>query len=240
VDFTPPKISDLTLSQNPAPVGTTIVLTAKASDVATGNSNIALTEYSLDGGATWHIIGSNYTAPTVTVSVPLKLPVGVYIVCVRAADAPHNSSSSCAPILAIYDPDGPFVTGSGWIPSAAGKLEFDFDAKYHNGSTIPSGDTDVDLQDANMHFQSTSYDWLVVSGNRAQLQGSGKINGSGNYGILLTAIDGKVTDENRTDTVRVKIWNKTGGAIIFDNVPTATDIESAGTDLGGGNITIHQ
>src|SRR5207247_4570933 len=52
VDFTPLKISDFTLSQIPARVGTTVVLAAKASDVDTGNSNTALMEYSVDDGKT--------------------------------------------------------------------------------------------------------------------------------------------------------------------------------------------
>src|SRR5437879_13036140 len=69
VDFTPLKISDFTLSQNPARVGTTVVLAAKASDVDTGNSNIALMKYSMDDGKTWRAIGSNDTSPTVTVAV---------------------------------------------------------------------------------------------------------------------------------------------------------------------------
>ncbi|PYR85841.1 MAG: hypothetical protein DMG18_04670, partial [Acidobacteria bacterium] len=233
-------VSDFTLSQNPARVGTTVVLAAKASDVDTGNSNIALMEYSVDDGKTWRVIGSNYTSPTVTVSVPLNLQTGAYSVCVRAADAAQNSSYSCVPILAIYDPNGPFVTGEGWIRSGSGKVEFEFNAKYHKDSTVPSGDTNVDLQAADMHFQSTNYEWLVVSGSRAQIKGSGKINGKGDYGILLTAIDGKISDEDRMDRVRLKIWNKADGVIIYDNVPTASDIESTGTKLGGGNITIHR
>ncbi len=238
IDFTPLKISDFTLSQNPARVGTTVVLAAKASDVDTGNSNIALMEYSVDDGKTWRVIGSNYTSPTVTVSVPLNLQTGAYSVCVRAADAAQNSSYSCVPILAIYDPNGPFVTGNGWIRSDSGKVEFEFNAKYHKDSTVPSGDTNVDLQAADMHFRSTSYEWLVVSGSRAQIKGSGKINGKGDYGILLTAIDGKISDEDRMDRVRLKIWNKADGVIIYDNVPAASDIESTGTKLGGGYITI--
>ena len=197
-------------------------------------------EYSVDDGKTWRVIGSNYTSPTVTVSVPLNLQTGAYSVCVRAADAAQNSSYSCVPILAIYDPNGPFVTGNGWIRSDSGKAEFEFNAKYHKDSTVPSGDTNVDLQAADMHFQSTSYEWLVVSGSRAQIKGSGKINGKGDYGILLTAIDGEISDEDRMDRVRLKIWNKADGVIIYDNVPTASDIESTGTKLGGGNITIHR
>jgi hypothetical protein len=239
VDLTPPRISDLSLGQNPVPVGTTVALTAKASKAETGHSNIALIEYSVDGGTSWHVIGSNYTSPTVSVSQSLHLPAAVYSVCVRVTDWVQNSSSSCAPILAIYDPDGPFVTGAGWIAPAAGKLLFALDAKYKKGSTIPTGNTIVNLQVTKV-FQSTGYEWLVVSGNRAQLKGSGKINGNGNYGILLTAIDETVDDENGTDKLRVKIWKVADGTIIYDNVPGARDTDSMTTDLGGGDITIHK
>ncbi len=239
VDFMPPKISDLTLSQNPARVGTTVVLKATSTDVNTGNSNIASMEYSIDGGETWRIIGQNYGLPAVTASVPLDLQTGVYSVCIRSIDAVQNSGSSCVPILAIYDPNGPFVTGSGWIPSGAGKIEFEFDAKYRKDATLPSGNTNIRLQAAGVRFQSSVYEWLVVSGNRAQIQGSGQINGKGDYRILLTAIDGKVRDGNRIDKVRIKIWNKADGTVIYDNAPTASDIESAVTALGGGNVTIH-
>jgi hypothetical protein len=160
------------------------------------------------------------------------------------------------------------VTGKGWITSAAGKLEFKFDAKYKKGSAVPSGNTDLTLKATGMHFQSTGYEWLVVSGNRAQFQGSGKINGKGDYGILITGIEGNGDDGkggqnghgnsdhqkghgnsdkngdgnddgNRMDKVRVKIWSKPDGMIVYDNAPTAGDIESAGTALGGGDITIH-
>lgn len=58
--------------------------------------------------------------------------------------------------MAVYDPDGGFVTGGGWINSPAGARTFDdgsdadvtgranfgFVAKYTRGATTPSGHTD--------------------------------------------------------------------------------------------------
>lgn len=43
---------------------------------------------------------------------------------------------------------------------------------------------------ADINFRSTRYDWPIVSGTRAQCRGSGTINGSGDYGFLLTVIAG--------------------------------------------------
>ena len=44
---------------------------------------------------------------------------------------------------------------------------------------------------ADLNFQSDVYDWLVVAGARAQFKGTGTINGEGNFGFMLTAIDGE-------------------------------------------------
>jgi len=60
-------------------------------------------------------------------------------------------------------------------------------------------------------FHSVVYEWLVVSGARAQYKGTGTINGAGNYGFLLTAIDGQINGGGGTDKFRVKIWDKNNG-----------------------------
>lgn len=53
-----------------------------------------------------------------------------------------------------------------------------------------------------------SYDWLVVAGSKAQFKGTGTINGAGNYGFLLIAIDGT------PDRFRMKIWDKATDYVI--------------------------
>jgi hypothetical protein len=40
---------------------------------------------------------------------------------------------------------------------------------------------------------------LVIAGARAQYKGLGTVNGSGNYGFLLTAIDGQVNGGGGVD-----------------------------------------
>ena len=102
-------------------------------------------------------------------------------------------------------------------------------------------------QVGNLDFHSTVYDWLVVSGARAQYKGTGTINNAGNYGFILTAIDGAVNGGGGTDKFRIKIWdNGNGGVIVYDNqVPSgsctdATDTATPCTAIAGGNIVIHQ
>ena len=50
-----------------------------------------------------------------------------------------------------------------------GKAHFNFNPKYQKNSSVPKGKADFKLGD--MKFDSTSLDWLVVNGSKAQLKG---------------------------------------------------------------------
>ena len=103
---------------------------------------------------------------------------------------------------------------------------------------MPKGQTQVTIHGAGFDFHSTSYNWLVVSAARAQYQGNGTINGKGNYGFIITAIDGEVTGGGGVDKFRIKVWDIATGAIIYDNQMDALDSATPTTALGGGSINI--
>jgi hypothetical protein len=161
-----------------------------------------------------------------------------------------NTVGELAALVVIYDPNGGFVTGGGWInspagaypanPSLTGKANFGFVSKYQPGATVPTGQTEFRFKVANLNFHSSSYDWLVVAGARAQYKGTGTINGSGNYGFLLTAIDGQVSGGGGVDKFRIKIWDKGTGDIVYDNQIGTADGADPITALGGGSIVIHK
>ncbi len=152
-------------------------------------------------------------------------------------------------MVVIFDPSAGFLTGGGWInspigaykatPALVGKANFGFVSKYLNGSSIPTGETEFQFKPGNLNFHSTSYDWLVIDGYLAQYKGSGTVNNAGNYGLLLTAIDGDQPGGGGQDRFRIKIWNKTGGAVIYDNMLGGADDLDPTTALGGGQIQIH-
>ena len=101
----------------------------------------------------------------------------------------------------------------------------------------------VDLKGgfADMNFHSSSYQWLVVAGATAKFKGDGTINGLGNYGFMLTAIDEKLTPSTDVDRFRIKIWDKDGDDIVvYDNQMGAADDGDATTEIGGGSIVIHK
>jgi hypothetical protein len=177
---------------------------------------------------------------------------GVYTVGVSVRDADGLTGSGASQYVVIYDPNGGFVTGGGWInspagayvssPALTGKANFGFVSKYEKGRTVPSGETEFQFQVANFRFNSTAYEWLVVSGALAQYKGSGTVNGAGNYGFLLTATDGQLTGGGGVDKFRIKIWEKASGAIVYDNLISASDdMTSTNTQaVGGGSIVIQK
>jgi hypothetical protein len=78
----------------------------------------------------------------------------------------------------------------------------------------------------------------VITTNQAQYQGSGTINGAGNYGFLVTALDSG--GGSTADKLRIKIWDKNNNnAVVYDTQPNAATTASPTTALGGGRIQVH-
>jgi hypothetical protein len=80
----------------------------------------------------------------------------------------------------------------------------------------------------------------VVAGHKAQYKGSGTINGQGNYGFLLFAMDEALTPSVDEDRFRIKIWDRDAGdAVVYDNKLNEPEDADAMTGIGGGSIVIH-
>jgi hypothetical protein len=151
-------------------------------------------------------------------------------------------------MIVVYDPNAGFVTGGGWInspagaytpaPSMTGKANFGFVSKYKKGATAPTGETEFQFKAGDLNFHSTSYDWLVISGAKAQYKGLGMINGAGSYGFLLSAIDGEMSGGGGKDKFRIKITDKATGLVVYDNQLGAPDTSAATTALGGGSVVL--
>lgn len=155
--------------------------------------------------------------------------------------------------MTIADPANGFVTGGGWIDSPAGayspdttltgKANFGFVSKYKKGHSIPSGNTVFVFKSAALKFQSTSYEWLVVTGaDCAKYKGLGIINedASVEYSFMLNACDNGEGKDADADTFRIKIWAAADDTAVYDNMLGADDDSYDGTAISGGNIQIHK
>jgi uncharacterized repeat protein (TIGR01451 family) len=252
-DLMGPITSDVVVTPNPEEINLPTTITATVDDSATGASSIATAEYRIDGGPFTPMNASDGGFNAVmegVVSGPLSFAApGVHEVCVRGRDVFGNYGPLTCVFLAIYDPDGGFVTGGGWIQSPlgayaanaglTGRANFGFVSKYLPGANVPSGETQFQFKTADLNFHSTSYEWLVVAGARAQFKGSGTINGTGDYSFQLTGIDGQRPGGGGTDRFRIKIMNKGSGGVIYDNQMDKGDNGNDATELGGGSIVIH-
>ncbi len=173
---------------------------------------------------------------------------GVYIVTLEVEDVAGNNDIITATTYAVvYDPDGGFVTGGGWIQSPpgaytpdetlTGKANFGFVSKYKKGATVPAGNTTFNFNAADFKFKSTEYEWLVIAGPNAKFKGSGEINNQGDYEFMLTGVDGQVNGGGGTDKFRIKISD--AGGVIYDNKMGSDEAGYDTQELGGGSITIH-
>jgi hypothetical protein len=117
---------------------------------------------------------------------------------------------------------------------------FGFVSKYQKGSSVPTGNTEFQFHAGGLNFKSTSYEWLVVSGAKAQYKGVGTINGAGSYGFILTAVDGQSNGGGGIDKFRIKIWDRTTGAVVYDNQMGAADDATPSTAIASGSIVIHK
>lgn len=179
---------------------------------------------------------------------------GVYRLRLEVTDQCGNTGSASQvggleAMIVVYDPSAGFVTGGGWIqspagsfaadPSLVGKANFGFVSRYKKGQTVPSGETEFQFKAGGLNFHSTSYNWLVVAGSRAQFKGSGTINGAGAYGFLITATDGQSSGGGGQDRFRIKITDPVSGHTVYDNQMGTSDDAAPATALGGGAIAIH-
>jgi hypothetical protein len=224
-----------------------ITFTGTFTDPGTNDTHTAL--WSFDSmtlsGTVNESNGSGSTSAVTSFSNP-----GVYSVRLTVTDKDGASTSAATvngleALVVVYDPSGGFVTGGGWIaspagayqpdPSAAGKATFGFVSKYQKGASVPTGNTEFHFNAGKFDFNSTSYQWLVVAGSKAQYKGAGTVNGTGGYGFLLTAYDGS------PDRLRMKVWDS-GGTIVYDNaLGSSDDIDTANPQaLGGGSIIVHR
>jgi hypothetical protein len=175
---------------------------------------------------------------------------GVYKVTLKISDNTGTTSwvstqADLEAIVVIYDPNGGYAIGGGWIasapgsypavPSASGKVSFGFASKYFKNATNPKGETQFEFKLGTFEFNSLNYDYLAVSGSKAQFKGWGKSSTGFTYNFVLTVRDGQLSNGGGVDKLRMKIYAKNSGQIIYDNQPGSSDAADPTTPVGDGS-----
>jgi len=140
-------------------------------------------------------------------------------------------------ILVVFNPEGGFVTGGGWIlPANDGKnthpdnrANFGFNAKYKGDGV--TGNLEFRCSDGYIDLKSSSIEQLVITAGRiAQFKGQASVNGQDGYQFFVKVVDNGEPGSN--DTFEIQIW-----APGVD--PAGSPSERFAGVLEGGNIQVH-
>ena len=229
VDNVAPSITALTGPSGPVAIGDQSLLSVGVTFTDPGRADTHDVTWSWGDGTSDTVPGTSEAAHGHAYTEP-----GVYTVSVTVTDDDNGSDTKAYEFVVVYDPTGGFVTGGGWIdspqgaytaqPDLSGKASFGFVAKYKKGANVPDGNTQFQFKAGDLNFHSTSYEWLVVAGNKAQFRGAGTVNGQPGYTFSISA------DDDNPDTFRIQIWGD--GGKVYDN--------GSQQALGGGKVQVHQ
>ncbi len=227
---TAPVVGTVSGPSDPVSVGATVKITASFTDADVTDTHSCTLSWD-DGASTAGTVSESKGRGTCAGSHVYAGP-GAYVVEVTVTDSRLATGSGTFQVL-VVDPSGASVAGIGSVDTPAGgypakakltgKGRFAFVTGLRTGSSAPRGQTTFDFEAAGMRFRSTGLDSLAVSGARAQYRGSGTINRAGDYGFIVTVIDGQAPGGGGKDRLRMKIWDKADGKVVYDNLPGATD-----------------
>ena len=243
----PPAVGAIVAPIEPVLIGTTIDLSATFTDAGIDDTHTASIDWG-DGTTTMPAnLSQGVGAGDVSGAHAYAAP-GIYSLTVSVTDDDGGVGTAQHQYVVVYDPDGGFATGGGTLaspagayladPAATGPAVFAFVSKYARGATVPTGSTSFRFHAADFVFASTSYQWLVISGTRATYKGLGTVDGQGQYGFLLSAVDGGEGAATEPDRLRLKVFDPDTGDIVYDNQLGASDDAAPDTAITAGAISV--
>jgi PKD repeat protein len=155
---------------------------------------------------------------------------GIYTVTLTVTDnsgGQNATSQSVYQYVVVYDPAAGYVVGAGSYASPlgsytangslAGTANFtQLNPKYATDGVTLTGGFKLSYSPASMTFTYSKLTWLVVSGNKAWLKGEGT-NNVGGVNELCYFLVSVVDNTASADKIRVKIWDKADGHVVYDS-----------------------
>ena len=246
-----PELGEITAPIDPQQLGTETPFTVELTDPDPGDTWTAVWDFgdgtscdtSNDTGCSIDPVPDGTTNGTVGAAHTYAQP-GVYTVTVTVTDSFGFSDVAEYRSVVVYDPDGGFATGGGWIipggpnsdpgdvlPSLDGtsRASFGFVVKFKKNSTEPQGNLTFNYNVGDFRLKAESFDWLVVNPSWAQFQGLAEIRGlDGLWPFRVVADDRK----SGPDRFTISVWAPSGDPDVNGLVYRASG------ELGGGNIQI--
>lgn len=226
-------------------LGTTVSLSGTFWDVP-GNKHTG--KWMIDGNTVKATVTEPSGMKNGTVSGSYKFTApGVYKIQMNITDQNGVTTSTTTngdleAIIVVYDPNGGYTYGGGYFASPAGALKSDltvsgdvsygYTINYYKNATFPKGETQFEFGLGEFEFNAVNFDYLSISGAKAQFKGTGKIvGGQSGINFIATVIDGDI-DGTGVDKLRMKIYNKNTGEVYYDNQPGAGDADDPLTPVG--------
>jgi len=233
---------------DPAAASTSISFSVGFTDPDAGDSHTASWDWG-DGNTGAGAVVFNSGSGTVT-GAHAYAAAGIYDVKLNLVDSSGNQVSATRKVV-IYDANAGRVVGAGQFtspagafkarPEAVGRADFTFLAQYTGNRNRPTGATVFRFRAGDLTFTAVSNDWLVIHGNRATLQGGGRLaGGSAQARFAMTVLD--IDDPARwwqnADRIRMRIWSDAG--VLYDNQidPAGEGTATEGTQIVTGAIEI--
>jgi len=255
VDNVAPSVGPISVPLEPVAVNAAVLVDAAWGDVGMRDTHTATWTWG-DGSTSAGSVVEEHGSGAAS-GGHVYTGAGVYTVQLTVTDDDTGATTRIAEsYVVVYDPNGGFVTGGGWVdspagayiadPALTGKATFGFVSKYLKGTTVPFGQTEFQFKMADLNFHSESYEWLVVAGAKAMYKGMGTINDEGSFKFLLSAIDADVksNDDWNVDRFRIRIWTEDDAGVetvVYDNGLGADDTtDIAMTEIDGGSIVVHK
>src|SRR6266567_7754266 len=183
----PPVVNTISVSTNPVQVNTAISATATLTDADTSDTHTASWNWG-DGNTTTGTVTESNGSGSVSDSHTYTT-AGVYPVTLTVTDNNGGQGTQTFQYVSAYNPtsQGLFSAGQKYTSPAGayaantsltGTVKFGLSYKYQG--TMPTGvrQFSMDFNQANLHFNATSVNSLVIASGMGTLTGTGTLNGS--------------------------------------------------------------
>ncbi len=222
------KASSAFTVNDPTPIpvgGSVLIATLRGGTEPLGSQNITLS----DATHTVQTFTDGYGR--VRLDTADGFPSGAYSVAIAYAGNDRYLPSTATALVVVFDPTT-FVSGGGWFLTSndigfvpGRKATFGINLKYKSGTTVPTGSLELQAKESNVNLHATSFDWLAISGNKAEAIGHGTLNGLAGWSFHVTLVDGS------PDLFSITIWP--------DTSTEAAPAFRTGNAIGGGSIVVH-